>query len=223
MGVKVTVENVVKGFKTGYGVSWAIRKANFSINNGEFSIIIGPSGSGKSTIISIIAGLDKPTKGKVVVGEFDVTRASWRELALMRRKLIGYAPQADIAVMKASVEFNIALPLLLRGYNRSEAYRRVKEIARDLWLEHTLGRPASTMSGGELRRLAVARALITRPELILLDEPTSSLDEETAFNVWSLISEYHKNYNPTIIIATHDKNGLKFSDKVIHAKHGIIE
>jgi len=223
MGIEIIVDNVAKGFKTGYGISWAVKEANFNVGKGEFLIIMGPSGSGKSTMISIIAGLDKPTRGNVVVDKFSISKASWKELSLMRRKLIGYAPQADIAVMKASVEFNIALPLLLRGYRKEEALKEARSLAKELWLEHTLGRSPSTMSGGELRRLAVARALITRPQLLVLDEPTSSLDEETAINVWGLIKEHHEDYNPTVIVATHDKKGQRFATKIIYAKDGVIK
>jgi len=223
LSAEVIVDKVAKNYKTGHGVIWAVKEASFTVSKEDFVVLLGPSGSGKSTVLSIIAGLDRPSQGRVVVAGVDISQASWGELNLMRRRLIGYAPQADIAIMKTNVEFNIALPLFLRGYKKDAALGEARRVAEKLGLGHTVKRFPSTLSGGEFRRLAVARALVVRPTLLLLDEPTSSLDEDTAVRVWSVIDEYHKENRSTVIVATHDKHVLKFATKIIEARNGVIK
>ncbi len=218
----VVVERVKRTYTSGGRVVEAVRDATFRVAAGSFAVLYGPSGSGKSTILNIIAGFDRPTGGRVVVFGVELGRLSWRGLARLRRRLIGYAMQANLVLPRLTAYYNIALPLLIRGTPKSDVEEIVRRVARDLGIDHVLERPAYTLSGGELRRLVVARALVVRPKLLLLDEPTSNLDEETAEAVWETIKRWANNAGSTIIAATHDATAKRHASEIIHARDGVI-
>ncbi len=218
----VIVERVERTYVSRGRVVEAVKDATFRVATGSFAALYGPSGSGKSTILNIIAGFDRPTRGRVVVFGVELGSLSWRGLVRLRRQLIGYAMQANLVLPRPTAYYNIALPLLIRGLDESEIDDRVRRAARDLRIDHVLDRPAYTLSGGELRRLVVARALVVRPKLLLLDEPTSNLDSETAELVWETVKRWARNAGSTIIAATHDTTAQKYASKIIHARDGII-
>ena len=218
----VIVERVGRTYVSGGRVVEAVRDATFRVATGSFAVLYGPSGSGKSTILNIIAGFDRPSRGRVVVFGVELGRLSWRGLVRLRRQFIGYAMQANLVLPRSTAYYNIALPLLIRGLDKSEIDDRVRRAARDLRIDHVLERPVYTLSGGELRRLVVARALVARPKLLLLDEPTSNLDSETAEIVWETVKQWARDAGSTIIAATHDATAKKYASKIIHARDGII-
>ncbi len=216
------MERVSRVYVLGERVVEAVREATFAVPAGSFAVIFGPSGSGKSTVLNIIAGFDRPTRGRVTVYGVELNRLSWRGLAGLRRSMIGYAMQANLVLPRLTVYYNIALPLLIRGLPRDEVEERVVRAARDLGIDHALHRKAYTLSGGELRRLVVARALVVKPKLLLLDEPTSNLDAETAGRVWKTVKAWAEEAGSTIIAATHDATAKGYADRLICAEGGVI-
>jgi len=176
--------------------------------SGKISVVYGPSGSGKSVLLNLIAGFDRPDSGSILIDGVDITSLSWREMNDFRRRYISYCMQRNVLIPRFKVSLNIALPLLIRGVEYEEALDRAYNVASELGVEYAFDRPAYTLSGGEQRRVVLARALIIDLDIMLLDEPTSNLDEETADMVRHVIINNYKERRKTMIISTHD-SGFK--------------
>jgi putative ABC transport system ATP-binding protein len=218
----IAVERVSRRYVRGRAVVEAVAEASFKLRAGRFGVIYGPSGSGKSTLLNIIAGFLRPSSGRVLVDGLEVSRAPWSSLVRLRREKLSYAMQANLVLPRLSVEYNIALPLMIRGVSSGDALREARSMASELGLGHTIGRPAYTLSGGELRRLVVARSLIANPRIILLDEPTSNMDDETSSMVWSIVRERAREAGATVLAATHDQQGKMIGETLLEARNGFI-
>ncbi len=189
----------------------ALNEVDFTMEKGDLVSVIGVSGSGKSTFLHLLAGVDKPTSGEVFIREQNISELEKDELTIFRRRNIGVIYQFFNLIPNITVRKNILLPLLLD--NRREDKRYFNEIIRTLGIEDKLERFPKELSGGEQQRVAIARSLVTRPAIILADEPTGNLDRKNSEEITSLFRLVNKNFQSTILIITHDEKAALSCDK----------
>jgi len=181
----------------------ALNNVNLALERGDFVAVVGDSGSGKSTLLHILGGVDQPSEGKVYVQDVDITTLKERDMAVFRRRNIGIIYQFFNLIPNLTVEKNILLPLLLDGRDADPAF--LKEILHTLGIENRLKRFPNQLSGGEQQRVAIARSIITRPAVILADEPTGNLDRKNTEEIVSLFHLINRRFQATILIITHDE------------------
>ncbi|AFS77546.1 ABC transporter ATP-binding protein [Gottschalkia acidurici 9a] len=198
----------------------ALDEVNLTVKNGEFLAIVGTSGSGKSTLLNILGGLDNPTKGKVIVAEKDISQLSDDELTIFRRRNVGFVFQNYNLIPMLNLYENIVLPLDLDGETIDEEY--IEEIIKLLHLKDKKQRFPNYLSGGEQQRGAIARALATKPSIILADEPTGNLDSKTSSEVLGLLKRTSKQFNQTIVMITHNNEIAQLADRIIRIEDGRI-
>jgi putative ABC transport system ATP-binding protein len=191
------------------------------ISKGELVAIVGPSGSGKSTLLGIIAGLDTPTSGRVVIDGVDITRMGEGQLARVRNHKIGIVFQSFNLIPTLTAQENVALPLYV-GTHQGSASERAKELLTLVGLGHRLQNRPNQLSGGEQQRVAVARALATGPALVIMDEPTGSLDQQNSEKVLRLIRDLREQTGATFVIATHDARVAQAADRAIRIVDGLV-
>ncbi|MGZ3602804.1 MAG: ABC transporter ATP-binding protein [Ktedonobacterales bacterium] len=198
-----------------------LKGINLRIEHGELVAIVGPSGSGKSTLLGIIAGLDSPTSGKVLVDGVDITRMSEGKLAAVRNAKIGMVFQAFNLIPTLTAQENVEVPLYV-GKHRGSPAERAKELLGLVGLSHRLKNRPNQLSGGEQQRVAVARALATNPAIVIMDEPTGNLDKRNGDNVLQMIRDLRASTGTTFIIATHDPNVATAADRAIRIVDGQV-
>lgn len=198
-----------------------LKGVNLRIEHGELVAIVGPSGSGKSTLLGIIAGLDSPTSGKVLVDGVDITRMSEGKLAAVRNAKIGMVFQAFNLIPTLTAQENVEVPLYV-GKHRGSPAERAKELLGLVGLSHRLKNRPNQLSGGEQQRVAVARALATNPAIVIMDEPTGNLDKRNGDNVLQMIRDLRASTGTTFIIATHDPNVAAAADRAIRIVDGLV-
>ncbi|HEX6780307.1 MAG TPA: ABC transporter ATP-binding protein [Ktedonobacterales bacterium] len=213
--------NIHKSLPLGHERIDILKGITLRIQKGEFVAIIGPSGSGKSTLLGIIAGLDNPTSGQVLVDGVDITRMSESQLAKVRNQKIGMVFQAFNLVPTLTAQENVELPLYV-GKHVGSAGERAKELLTLVGLAHRLGNRPNQLSGGEQQRVAVARALATGPAIIIMDEPTGNLDQRNSDNVLEMIRDLRERTGTTFIIATHDPKVAASADRSINIVDGLV-
>lgn len=197
----------------------ALSNINLEINKGEFVVIVGKSGSGKSTLLHIMAGIETPTSGDVIINNISISSLNERERSLLRKEKIGLIFQSYNLIPVLTVEENINLPTINTN-NKSDEY--VNELMDLLHISDRKTHLPSQLSGGQQQRVAIARALINKPAIIFADEPTGNLDTKTESEVLQLLKESQKKYNQTIIMITHNIDIAKYADKVIKIEDGVI-
>jgi len=200
----VRLENVRVTYQRGRVMVDAVKGIDLEIPAGDFLAIEGPSGSGKSTLLRAMAGLWPTTSGRVWIEGIPLDKRSDSELAILRRRRIGFLHQLFNLLPDLTAGENVALPLLLDGLRDAEVQARVREVLARLGIEPLLSRRPEELSGGEMLRVALARALVIRPLLILADEPTGSLDRENGQRVLELFREIHRRGDVTLVLVTHD-------------------
>ncbi len=200
----------------------AIRELSLEIPSGQFVVVRGRSGSGKSTLLHLLAGLRRPTSGRVVIGGTEVQDLSESAAARFRRRKVGLVYQFFNLVPALSVEHNIALPLLMDGYYISQVRDRVAELTDRLEIRGYEHRSTNQLSGGEMQRVAIARAVIANPVLVLADEPTGNLDSTTGRSVLALFREICDERGATLVMMTHDAEATAYADRVIVLQDGRI-
>ena len=198
----------------------ALNEVSLEIERGEFVAITGPSGSGKSTLLNLLGGLDHPTTGEVVVDGVHLERADDRDLTLYRRTKLGIVFQFFNLLPSMSVAENVEMPLLLTGRNPREARAAALEILDLVGMNHRSGHFPHQLSGGEMQRAAIARALIHDPSLLLADEPTGNLDSGNAIQVLELMSKIASRRSTTVIMVTHSDAVAALADRRIHMLDG---
>lgn len=198
----------------------ALTHIDFTVDKGEFVGIMGPSGSGKTTLLNVIATIDQPTSGQILISGSDPNRLSRKDKALFRRHELGFVFQHFNLLDTLSVEENIVLPLTLAGARVPEIEQRLQEVAVRLDLAELLQRRTSELSGGQMQRVAIARAMIHRPSLILADEPTGSLDSRAASEVMHRLTDVNEAEGTTVLMVTHDAVAASFCRRVIFIKDG---
>ncbi|HEV2458062.1 MAG TPA: ABC transporter ATP-binding protein [Ktedonobacterales bacterium] len=198
-----------------------LRGVNLSVARGEFVALVGPSGSGKSTLLGIIAGLDAPTQGQVLVDGVDITRMSEGRLAAVRNQKIGMVFQAFNLIPTLTAQENVEVPLYV-GKHPGKPARRAQEVLALVGLIPRLRNRPDQLSGGEQQRVAIARALATNPAIVIMDEPTGNLDRKNGDNLLRLIRDLRASTGATFLIATHDAAVASATDRAIHLVDGRV-
>lgn len=214
------VTNLCKTYGMGDTMVKALDNVSFSVEKGEFVAIIGPSGSGKSTLLHILGGVDVPTSGSVVINQTDISNLDETALAIFRRRQIGLIYQFYNLIPILTVKENLTLPLLLDGRKPDE--KQIDTLVKRLGLEHRLDHLPNQLSGGQQQRVSIGRALVNNPALMLADEPTGNLDSENSKEIISLLRQFNKEFNQTVIIITHDEKIANSADRVITIEDGKI-
>lgn len=214
------VTNLCKTYGKGDTMVKALDNVSFSVEKGEFVAIIGPSGSGKSTLLHILGGVDVPTKGSVVINQTDISNLDETALAIFRRRQIGLIYQFYNLIPILTVQENLTLPILLDGRKPDE--KQISTLVKRLGLEHRLDHLPNQLSGGQQQRVSIGRALVNNPALMLADEPTGNLDSENSKEIISLLRQFNKDFNQTVIIITHDEKIANLADRVITIEDGKI-
>lgn len=213
-GAAVELRSVSRKFRAGGEDVWAVREVSLSVRPGEFLALVGRSGSGKTTLLNLIAGLDRPTSGEVLIDGARVDRMSDRELDRLRRHTLGFIFQSFGLLPLLSARENVELPLRIAGLGHRERQKRVDEALAFVGLGKRAEHRPYELSGGEQQRVAIARALAARPRLILADEPTGELDSATATAVFSLLRDLARVEGITIIACTHDRLVMEMAGRV---------
>jgi len=216
----VKIENLKKYYSLKENIIKAVDGINLEIKQGEFVTIVGSSGSGKSTLLNLIGGLDNPDTGKIYIDKTDITQMNENNLAIFRRRNIGFVFQNFNLIHNLNVIENITLPLELDGNMIN--YEFIDEILKILKLDDKKYVYPNSLSGGQQQRVAIARALSTKPMLILADEPTGNLDSQTSQEVIGLIKMTSKEFKQTVIMITHDENIAQVADRVVRIEDGKI-
>ncbi|MFI5412771.1 MAG: ABC transporter ATP-binding protein [Candidatus Micrarchaeales archaeon] len=221
--VSVKVHNISKVYKSGSIQVNALKNVSFSLKKGEFAAIVGPSGSGKSTLMNILGTIDKPTSGELYIDGVPTAKMNGDALAEFRNKKLGFVFQAFNLINGMDAEMNVELPLMVSTMSGSERKKRSDTLLVQLGLEHRLHLKPTQLSGGEQQRVAVARALVNKPTLVLADEPTGNLDSKSSDDVIKLLGKISKEEDVTIVMVTHNLDLTKHCDRVIHIRDGEIE
>lgn len=201
----------------------ALRGVDLKVESAEFISIVGPSGSGKSTLLNMIGALDRPTSGRVFVDGTDISRLSQAQLAELRNRKIGFIFQSHNLIGRTTTIRNVELPTVVTGVPARERRKRAMELLEKVGLGDKLHRKPTELSGGEQQRVAVARALINNPSIILGDEPTGNLDSKTGAEVVNLLKELNEEYGVTFILVTHNPEVANATERIIHLRDGRID
>jgi putative ABC transport system ATP-binding protein len=219
--VVMDVRNITKSLPLGREKIDILKGISFQIKSSEFVAIVGPSGSGKSTLLGIIAGLDNPTTGQVLIDGIDITRMTEGKLAEVRNNKIGMVFQAFNLIPTLTAQENVEVPLYV-GKHSGTPSTRAKELLDLVGLSHRLGHRPNQLSGGEQQRVAIARALATDPAFVIADEPTGNLDAKNGENILKLIAYLRSQTGKTFIIATHDPVVASHADRALRIVDGLL-
>ncbi|MFP6881238.1 MAG: ABC transporter ATP-binding protein [Roseibacillus sp.] len=216
----IQIRNLTKSFKKGPNLITPLQELSLEVPRGEFLALMGPSGSGKTTLLNLIAGIDTPTGGDLVVDGNDVARLSRARLTKWRSRHVGYIFQLYHLVPILSAFENVELPLLLIPLSRSERRTRVNAALDLVGLADRSHHRPTELSGGQEQRVAIARAIVHDPELLVADEPTGDLDSESAASILDLLASLAKDHGKTIIMVTHDPRAAAKADRILHLEKG---
>lgn len=215
----ITIENIHKSF----GALEVLKGIDLHIDKGEVVSIVGPSGAGKTTLLQIIGTLDKPDMGRVVVDGIDTSKLSAMKLSDFRNQHLGFVFQFHQLLPEFTALENVMIPAYIAGVSQKEAKKRAKELLVFMGLSERASHKPNELSGGEKQRVAVARALINNPAVILADEPSGSLDSKNKAELHQLFFDLRDKFGQTFVIVTHDEGLAGLTDRTIHLKDGVIE
>lgn len=221
--VLIKIENLEKTYKTESESLTILKNLNLEIEKGRKIAIVGQSGSGKSTFLNILGGLDTATNGRVIAGKFEITNLDESELTEYRSNFLGLIFQFHYLLKDFTAVENVFLPSYMAGNPKKTANERAKKLLSDVGLSERMNHLPGELSGGERQRVAVARALVNDPELILADEPTGNLDPANAQMIGELLFSMATKYGKTLLLVTHDMNLAKKADKIYSIKNGVLE
>ena len=217
----ITLKGICKTYGKGDGLVTALRPIDLDIKKGEMLAIMGKSGSGKSTLLNLLAGLDTPDSGEFIYNGESINTKNQNKMAKFRRNDVGFVVQHFALIDEYSVQQNIGLPLRYGKLKGTSTKKRIKEIAERLEISEKLRKYPSQLSGGQAQRVAIARAIAHKPSILLADEPTGALDEETGKSIMNLFREINKE-GTTVIVVTHDANVASFCQRTIRLHDGNI-
>ena len=218
----IQVKDLYKIYRMGDSKVYALNGVDFTISRGEFCAITGPSGSGKSTLLNMLAGLEHPSKGEIVIAGKHIERLNERQLVAFRRERVGFIFQSYNLIATMNAIENVALPLSFRGMARKERTRRAKQYLKLVGLEKFMYHMPNQMSGGQQQRVGIARALAVDPQIIFADEPTGNLDSKTTMDVLRLMQTIVRERNQTLVMVTHDNNLATYADRIFKIIDGKI-
>ncbi|HXZ80411.1 MAG TPA: ABC transporter ATP-binding protein [Terriglobales bacterium] len=216
-------EKLKKVFRSGSSDLVVFENLSLGVKHGEMVAIVGQSGAGKSTLLHILGALDRASEGDVYCAKEDLRSLSEEAAADFRNREIGFVWQFHYLLPEFTAVENVAMPLLVRGRHRREAESEALQWLREVGLQNRAYHRSGELSGGEQQRVAIARALVTRPQLLLADEPTGDLDNQTAEAVFALIARLHRDYGLTSLIATHNLAFARRCDRVLRLERGRLE
>ncbi len=218
----IQVKNLRKEYPLEDETVVALKRINLNIYPGEICCIFGTSGSGKSTLLNQLAGMEKPTRGCVYIGGVPISRLKEEELATFRQKHTGFVFQAYNLLPNLTATENVALPLMFRGMDQEKREAIARKMLCRVGLSHRLDHFPSQMSGGQQQRTGIARAFVTRPQVVFADEPTGNLDSATTVEIMEMICGFSRKLNQTIILVTHDPEMASYADRVVKLIDGEI-
>jgi putative ABC transport system ATP-binding protein len=223
MATIVKVEEVTKTYVQGSIEVPALKGVSLDIEQGDFCALAGPSGSGKTTLLNIIGGLDDPTSGKVYISDQEITQLSSTQKADMRLNRIGFVFQAYNLIPVLSAIENVEFVMLLQGIPVAERTEKARNILIEVGLEQEMNRRPLELSGGQQQRVAVARAIVSEPEIVLADEPTANLDSKTGAALLDMMLEMNKVHGVTFVFSTHDRMVMERARKLYKMRDGLLE
>ena len=222
MSQLIELHNISKTYKMEDVKVPALKNINLKIDTGERLALMGPSGCGKSTLLHLIGCLDRPTKGKVLIGGRDISKLNDNELAKIRGNKVGFVFQFFYLISTLTALRNLMLPMSFSSKSKDQKEKRCKELLRMVGMEERANHLPSQLSGGERQRVAIARAMVNSPEIILADEPTGNLDSKSGKDIMDILMKLNKDEKVTLITVTHDKNIASNSKRIIYLKDGEI-
>ncbi|MGE9883650.1 ABC transporter ATP-binding protein [Blautia obeum] len=218
----IEVKNLYKLYRVGDEVVRALDGVDFEIYEGEFCAIVGTSGSGKSTLLNMLAGLEKPTKGEVIISHHHIEKLNEEQLVRFRRENVGFIFQSFHLLGTMNALENVALPLSFRGVPREVRMKEADKMLNLVNLKKHKNHLPNQMSGGQQQRVGVARALVVNPKIIFADEPTGNLDSHTSEEVMELMQRVVQEQKKTLVMVTHDAHLATYADRVFHIRDGKI-
>ncbi len=219
----IEIQDLRKVYRLGDEKTVALNHINLAINEGEICCLLGTSGSGKSTLLNMMAGLEKPTRGRIVIDGSVVTEMNEKQLAVFRQGKIGFVFQAYNLLPALTALENVAMPLMFLNVSKKERERRAKEILEAVGLGKHMHHKPTQMSGGQQQRVGIARAFVNTPKIVFADEPTGNLDSHTTLEVMAIIVDIIRKTGQTLIIVTHDPSIAHYADRIVHVLDGDIE
>lgn len=219
----IEIRDLRKVYRIGEEKVVALDSISLSIQAGEVCAILGTSGSGKSTLLNLMAGLEKPTKGSVVIAKQAIHKMSEIQLARFRQRKMGFVFQSYHLLPAYTALENVMLPLIFRGISRQEREIRARKMLAAVGLKTHINHKPSQLSGGQQQRVGIARAFVSQPPVIFADEPTGNLDSRTTEEIIHLILDMTSQYKQTLVLVTHDRQVAAYADRVIHILDGRIE
>jgi putative ABC transport system ATP-binding protein len=219
----IELKEVRKVYRMGDEKIVALDNINLSIEKGEFCCLLGTSGSGKSTLLNMMAGLEKPTKGQIIINNAHVEKMNEKQLAKFRQNYVGFVFQSYNLLPSLTALENVEMPLTFKGIPKKVRMKRAQDMLKNVGLETRMKHKPSQMSGGQQQRVSIARAFICNPNIVFADEPTGNLDTKTTKEVMDLITSMAREHNQTLIIVTHDIEIADYADKVFYIRDGNIE
>ena len=218
----IELKNLAKHYEMGENIVKALDGIDVKVKKGDFIAIVGPSGSGKSTMMNMIGALDLATEGEIFLDDEDIENLEESELAQIRGRKIGFVFQTFNLIPTLTAMENVMLPMTFQGLGREEKLERAEKILKKVGLEHRKNHFPNELSGGEMQRVAISRALANDPEVILADEPTGNLDTKTGKEIMKIFTDLNKR-GKTIIFVTHDLDLTKYATKVLKLRDGKID
>lgn len=218
----IQCKDIKKTFKVGDISVEILKGISLEINKGEFTAIIGESGSGKSTFLNILGGIMPCDEGEIVINEHHIEGLNENELALFRRKNMGFIFQSYNLMPQLTALENVEMPLIFSGVSKKERIERAKSMLEKVGLADRMNHKPSELSGGQQQRVSIARALINNPSVILADEPTGNLDSKTTIEILDLLKDLNKNFNTTFVVVTHSQVVHEYADRVIKMEDGLL-
>lgn len=220
--VVIRVRDLYKVYRMGDTKVYALNGVDLDIRRGEFCAITGLSGSGKSTLLNMLAGLEHPSKGEIVIAGKHIEKLNEKQLVTFRRERVGFIFQSYNLIVTMDAVENVALPLSFRGMGKAKRAKRAKEYLKLVGLERFMTHMPNQMSGGQQQRVGIARALAVDPQIIFADEPTGNLDSKTTMEVLKLMQTIVRERNQTLVMVTHDNNLATYADRIIKIIDGKI-
>ncbi len=219
----IQVNHLYKVFTMGSEKVYALRDVNLSIMRGEMVCLLGPSGSGKSTLLNALAGLERPTKGEIVIGGVHIEKLSEAQITRFRSLNVGFVFQSYNLIPTLDAMENVTLGLMLKGVPKKQYQEEAQQVLELVGLGERLHHRPNQLSGGQQQRVSIARAIVEKPKILFADEPTGNLDSKTSYEVMDLLTDIAEKENLTVIMVTHDEEMTHYADRMFHMRDGQIE